>query len=546
MQIEGKVGELLEWDYFVKDIVSTNSLELDILIKTPSGKEYIVPTFWRGDNRFSVRFIAREIGRYEVKLKSNINLLNSVVDSLLISQGVVFKPLKLSDNKKYLQKGDKPFFWLSDTWWMALSSRLDFELFKQMADFRKSQGFNIIQLVAGLMPDMDSFDTRGANKSGFPWEENYSKINPHYFDEADEKIFYLFNSGFTISIVGSWGYYLNFLGEEKMKQHWRYLIARWGALDVIWCIAGETTMPYYLSNNRNLEQKELKSGWSELAKYIREIESFGRLITTHPIEASVNELDSDLLDINLLQASHNSFSSIQKGIELLERSINLNIPTIMDEINYEGILRGNESSMQRVSFWNSFLNGSKGFGYGANGIWQVNKEDNPFGASPSGASWGNTPLKKALYFQGAKDISRAKKFLEEFEWWNLEPKSSDIKPIPKPIYNISMAGFNKNLRIIYIYEQIPPWHNIEYKITKLNANALYNAYFWNPSFEQKINIEPIKSSNSGEITLPLPPSLDEWVLVLEFEKKKRNSTSVSTKTKFKNKVSEFIKKAFTF
>ena len=31
-----------------------------------------------------------------------------------------------------------------------------------------------------------------------------------------------------------------------MKKHWRYLAARYGALPVVWCAAGEVNLPYYL------------------------------------------------------------------------------------------------------------------------------------------------------------------------------------------------------------------------------------------------------------------------------------------------------------
>ena len=33
------------------------------------------------------------------------------------------------------------------------------------------------------------------------------------------------------------------MGVEKVKQHWRYLIARYGAWPVVWCAAGEANLP---------------------------------------------------------------------------------------------------------------------------------------------------------------------------------------------------------------------------------------------------------------------------------------------------------------
>ncbi len=57
----------------------------------------------------------------------------------------------------------------------------------------------------------------------------------------------LVEEGLTPCIVGAWGFHLPWLGLEKMKQHQRYLYARWGALPIVWCIAGELNLPYYLN-----------------------------------------------------------------------------------------------------------------------------------------------------------------------------------------------------------------------------------------------------------------------------------------------------------
>jgi hypothetical protein len=127
---------------------------------------------------------------------------------------------------------------------MGLCARLKWpEDFQSLAADRKAKGFNVIQIVAGLYPDMPAFDERGANEAGFPWEQAYRRIRPEYFDAADRRIFYLVEQGLVPCVVGAWGYHLPWLGEDKMKQHWRYLVARWGALPVVWCAAGEGTMP---------------------------------------------------------------------------------------------------------------------------------------------------------------------------------------------------------------------------------------------------------------------------------------------------------------
>ena len=122
------------------------------------------------------------------------------------------------------------------------------------------KGFTVIQIIAGLYPDMPPFDPRGANEAGYPWEAEYARINPAYFDAADLRIRYLVESGLTPCIVACWGYFLPIMGVPKIKKHWRYLVARWGAYPVVWCLAGEGTMPYYLSKNPKGGRGRAKAG----------------------------------------------------------------------------------------------------------------------------------------------------------------------------------------------------------------------------------------------------------------------------------------------
>ncbi len=125
--------------------------------------------------------------------------------------------------------------------------------FQTLAKDRHDKGFTVVQIVAGLYPDMPAFDPRGASLAGFPWEADFHTINPAFFDEADARIMHLVDMGLCPCILGTWGYYLNWLGTEKMKLHWRYIMARWGALPVVFAAAGEQVMPWYLSENRGTE-----------------------------------------------------------------------------------------------------------------------------------------------------------------------------------------------------------------------------------------------------------------------------------------------------
>lgn len=540
MGLKAHFATLFEWDYKIdKEIDNPFTVSLTATITTPSNKEIIIPSFYRQNGCWSVRFLPSEAGLHKVVTKSNISLLNGLQNTLEVTESSKSYPkvLSVAPTKQYLIDQDgKPFLWLSDTWWMALSSRLDFETFKELVKKRKEQGFNVIQLVAGLFPDMDSFDTRGANKAGFAWSDGYEAINPAYFDEADKKILYLLEEGFTLCIVGSWGYYLKKMGLEKMQQHWRYIIARWGAYPIVWCLAGEATMPYYLSSNRGQEMQELREGWEKIAKYVRSIKPSHSLLTLHPMECSLQEINEELIDFNLLQASHFGLESVKKGVSLLSKCKG-QMPTILDEINYEGILRNTHDAVQRLGFWSSILSGSCGFGYGANGIWQINKLNEPFGASPSGANWGNTPLKRAIDFEGAKQIAKAKEFLQQFAWHNLEPMRESLEPKvqddPTAPY---VAGIGKEFRVAYLYNPIAPW-DTHYIFTNLEPNAAYEIYFWDPQnfieYPKALDV----ASGDGKLQMPLPPSLDDWVMVIV----KSNKSAIKSENRLKDEFAKRIK-----
>ena len=119
-------------------------------------------------------------------------------------------------------------------------------------------------------------------RRAFPGSRTTRRIRPEYFDAADRRIFYLVEQGFVPCVVGAWGYHLPWLGADKMKQHWRYLVARWGALPVVWCAAGEGTMPYYLSKNPAAESALQKREWTEVIRSIHATDPFHRLVTIHP------------------------------------------------------------------------------------------------------------------------------------------------------------------------------------------------------------------------------------------------------------------------
>jgi len=418
---------------------SFNNVTLDAVFTTPDGHTLRVPAFWAGGNTWRVRYASPQTGthRFLTACSDVTNAtLNGIAGEVAVTpyagSNELFRhgPVRVAADRRHFAYADgTPFFWLGDTWWMGLVKRLEWPGdFQQLAADRRDKGFTVVQIVAGLYPDMPAFDERGLGDGGFPWEKDYARIRPEYFDAADRRIQHLVEQGMMPCILGSWGYYLPWLGREKMKQHWRYLVARWGALPVVWCASGEQAMPWYKSGSRESDTQQLRKEWTEVIRSIRAVDPFKRLITTHPRRNARDELlDTSLLDFEMQQTGHHDPAELHADRALKAWNRSPCVPVISGESRYEALeikptLGAREA---RQAFWAHLLNsGCAGHTYGANGIWQVNLPDRRFGKSPGGNDWGGTPWRDAMNLPGSKQLSRAKRFLLTLPWHQLAPATN--------------------------------------------------------------------------------------------------------------------------
>ncbi|MBC7327777.1 DUF4038 domain-containing protein [bacterium] len=507
-----------------------NDVEVEVIFTEPDGKERIVPAFWAGDSCWKVRYASARVGLHRWRsvcsdsTNSDLNGREGMLEILPYEgNNPLFRHgrIRPSQNKHYLEHIDgTPFFWLADTWWMGLCKRLSFpEEFSLLTADRVKKGFSVIQIVAGLYPDMPAFDERGANEAGYPWEQGFTRINPSYFDMADLRLQHLIRSGLVPCIVGCWGYYLPWLGIEKMKKHWRYLIARYSAYPVIFCLAGEGIMPYYLSQEPQKESEFQKKGWTEIARYVRETDPFNNPITIHPTDSARNQVeDASLLDIDMLQTGHSDRWSIPNTIRLLNSSYSAEpvLPLINGEVCYEGIGEACRQEVQRFMFWVSFLSGACGHTYGANGIWQVNTKEKPYGPSPHGMSWGNTPWEDAYQLPGSHQLGLAKRFLERYQWWRFVPHQDWVEPAgTMDNWNGAYcAGIEGELRVIFLPSGV--WG---IKVKELEKNVRYRAFLFNPTNGEEIEMGVIRGDEKGTWQVPgVPPIFQDWVLVLSAQR----------------------------
>ena len=512
-----------------------NEVTLDAIFHDPQGRDLRVPAFWAGTNLWKVRYASPVPGTHHFRTEcseSRDQGLQGVTGKVEVKrykgQNPLYThgPLRVAANHRYLEQSDgTPFFWLGDTWWMGLCHRLHWpDEFKQLTADRKEKGFNVIQIVAGLYPDMPPFDPRGANEAGFPWQTNYSSIRPEYFEATDHRLQYLVEQGFTPCIVGAWGYFIPWMGVEKAEQHWRYLIARYGAMPVVWCVAGEANLPYYLTKGFPYDDRAQVKSWTEVTRYLRATDPFHRLITIHPTGigrlSARNAIDEiSLLDIDLLQTPHGRREAVPPTVRTVRESYADTpiMPVINGEASYEMLFDKIPAEWPRAMFWVCLLNGAAGHTYGANGIWQCNRPGQPHGPSPNGAKggvgYGKITWEEAMNLAGSRQIALGKKLFTQYPWPRFTPHPEWVaftNPAAGSLDAPQAAGIPGKVRSIWVPRSEP------ILVRNLGSGAGWTATYFDPTNGEQKKLGKVRADDAGLWHCNPPSGSDhDWVMILE-------------------------------
>jgi Protein of unknown function (DUF4038)/Domain of unknown function (DUF5060) len=520
-------------------------VELDCDFLDPSGRTRRVPGFWRGDNTWGIRYASPIPGTHRYTTRSSdpklagvegeIEVVAYTGDNVLLRHG----PIGVDDSgRHFLYTDSQPFLWAADTWWYGFVERLKTEEFAAFAQARAAQGFNVVQIVAGLYPEMASFAERGNGAHGWPWTEEFGCINPAWWDDADERIQLLVDASLIPCVVGAWGYYMPWLGVERMTKHWRYVIARWGAQPVVWCIGGETRLPWYdhvFKEEMNALSREQSDQWAQVRDAICEIDGFERLVTAHPSPGDGSWSTTDVFygdrtgsDFVMLQTGHWDKESLDPSVSTLRRELDLEPrrPVLNGEVCYEGIISSSWQETQRFLFWSHVLSGAAGHSYGAQGIWAFEVE--------GGSVWGDTTWKEAAEFPGARHVGAGAEFLRRFPWQTFESRPDWIAPhAHADDWRLPYAaGVPRELRLFYLPSasvlRVPTGDPVPFTLANvlfrgLEADVRYAAAWFDPrrGVMGDTGWGEVVGDDAGEYSAPnvsflaMAPSLDDWVLVFD-------------------------------
>jgi len=449
---------------------------VDALVTTPDGRQLKVPAYWAGGKQWRFRYASGSLGehRYRTECSDTTNPgLHGVEGKLEVVayRGVnpLYRhgPVRVGKDGRHFEHSDgTPFFWLGDTWWKNLCKRMTWEGFQELTADRQGKGFSVVHIVCGVYPDEPVFEPSWENEGGKPYEtRDFTVVNPTYFEYADRRIEHLVEAGIAPAIVGSWkgsqGYCngMAMAGVAGMKRHWRNLVARYGAYPTIWIIGGESAGPK----------------WTEVARYVQEIDPYGRAATLHPHSynpARRSVTDKTVINFDMLTTWHGGWAVAKDLLPKVKASYNLQpaMPVVIGEQSYEGHMQTGFADVQRYVFWSSMVSGfASGLTYGAAGVWHASVEGDP-GLTHV---YDLTTWKKGMHFPGSTQLGLGKKLLEEYAWWRFEPHPEWVE---EGCFASGICG-----EVRFIYQPRRNTYNWEGpKIKNLERDVPYSAFYFDP------------------------------------------------------------------
>lgn len=537
-----------------------DAADVDVRFTGPGGAELTLPAFQAGDRSVRVRFAAPAAGAWRWESRSTDAALAGIAGVLEVHPYEGGNPLyrhgrlRVAQGQRHLEHVDgSPFLWIGDTWWYGLSSRLDWPSgFGTLLADRVEKGFTLIQIVAGPLPEFPAtpegiWDPGQANEAGWPWEPGWARIDGAFYDRADERIRALVEAGLVPCIVSMWGYYYTLMGEERVRRHWRNLVARYAAFPVVFCVAGEVNLPPASVHLPPLPtddpapmaaaRDEQLAGWSEAGVEVRRIDPYRNPLTAHPAHPNVRRVlpDPSSLDIDMIQSSHWSYQvptpsirdfidqvlgldePIRLGLEgtiaLVEEAYAQDPPMVVvnGEPCYEGIMGTNWQDVQRLLFWTGMLSGLAGWTYGAQGIWQMNSSASP---GTIRGSWGTGVWQDAMHYPGSRQVALGRRLLEQVRWWRLRPAVA--KHVVDAGRRSAFGATSDDVAVYYLASEFvsEEWRGVKGLAIDVAGRDGSQASWVDPRTLREHPIGPVVADPTGRWDVPPTPSMEDWLLVV--------------------------------
>jgi hypothetical protein len=417
--------------------------------------------------------------------------------------------LRLSKNRRYFEHADgTPFFWLADTVWCG-PLLADFDDWKVFLQDRVDKEFTAIQFV---MTQWRMAETDAEGNPTF-WGKAKVRVNPKYFQRLDKYVDAINDAGMLAVPVLLWairgddnpGYYLS---EDQKTVLAKYMIARYGAHQVLWFLGGDGDFSGAKAET-----------WKRIGRAVFHPDQH-RLATMHVRGKSWvgNEFRSEpWFSFIGYQSGHGddekTFRWLNQGPPSTEWSKKPALPVINIEPNYEahnGYTHRRvhtDHSVRRAAYWSLLVSPTAGVTYGGQGIWGWHtKVQAPANHIRTGLG---SPWNEAKDLPGARSMKYLHRFFKSVDWWRLIPAPELLaeQPGKKAASKFIAPAKSQEGDLAVVY--LPEGGTVRLKTSAIKKGA--GARWYHPRTGGWLDAGKVeKSLQNFEL-----PDRNDWILLLK-------------------------------
>jgi len=442
-----------------------------------------------------------------------------------------FGQFQVSENRRFITREGKPFFWLGDTAW-ELFHRLSKEDATYYFKKRSEQGFTVIQAVA--LAELDGLQTPNANGDLPLIDLDPTKPNEKYFAHVDSLITIAGKFGLTIALLPTWGDKVDkstwgkgpeIFNAKNANSYGKWIGQRFEKkTNLIWIMGGDR-------NPKNAQQIEI---WNALAEGV----SAGVggpnkvLMSFHPQPNALGSAEwfhqSDWLDFNMLGSAewfHQSdwldFNMFQNG-HCRDQEHYLKVSTLYNKAPFKPIIDGEPMyedhpvcfnakdlgtssayDIRKYAYLDLFA-GAFGHTYGCHDVWQM-YDSTRVGINGPHFSW-----KIALDLPGANQMKFARELMESKSMLDRIPDQSILIESDETPGERIQATRGKD----YVFVYTCVGKRFRLKMGQIPGEK--SAFFWvNPRTGEKSSKNNINNTGIQTFTPPTKGYGLDWVMVLE-------------------------------
>jgi len=415
-------------------------VELQATFVSPSGKKQTVLGFWDGGKTWRARFSPEEVGEWKYTTAAGdpadkgldgqsgkFACVAYAGDNPLYRRGAI----RLAPDRFHLMRADgTPFFWLADTAWNGALKAADADWKTYLAD-RRSKRFTAVQFV---VTQWRAGPTDREGQVAYTGLEKIA-VQPAFFQRMDRYFDALNEAGLVGLPVLLWAIKGDInpgwsLPEDQAARLVRYMVARYGAHQVIWILGGDG----------NYTSDEAARRWAMIGREGLKFNP-GRLTTIHcgGMQWPWDKFrDQAWLDVLIYQSGHGNSDASRRwncvGPPATKWRDQPHRPILNSEPNYEGHMSYQDRKpfsdyeVRRAAYWSVLATPTAGLTYGVHGVWSWEEKPGvPLAHNGTGEA---RPWHEAMKFPGSDQMKIMRDFFDRLPWWELRPADEIVVDRP--------------------------------------------------------------------------------------------------------------------